>query len=698
MRLAQVLFLLAALAACGAPDREGSSDAASGNAPPRIDVAVPTGYVGYDEDVTLDATVTDPEGGQITLEWAQIGGEPLDLSSTTGTSLSFHTHALEALIPVEDGRIRVVPVSRREAGHYRFGLTARDALGATSVAEVEVRAGGASPGWPRAEQGVPTLLDAGIAQDRYQWEVTFSPPRSEPRLLEPTARRPRLVITGPGRYMVREQVSGRELAVHAGPWMGTRQCGRVECHPVETRGWALTKMASVAQRGLDGELRDDYRESCLRCHTVGWNPASANDGFDDVAAAEGWVFPARLERGNHARLSETLADRSGVGCESCHGPGRFYTSYSADVCASCHDQPPDYENPSEWRRAPMSKIREGVVGRPACERCHTAQAFLDEWYGHEPAPETAREEDVQFAPEAVTCGVCHDTHAGDAPRLVRHSGPLYGQDPDDVDWGNGTICLACHHGGAQWADEGGALMRPFVPREKHDISADVTLWRRRRVPHAPQGEVVRGRAGHALPGPGPIDASPPHLTVPGGCLGCHVRVRPPEGSDRRGLVGGHTFAMFHGEREARVENPEACAPCHGPLESLSRPARHDYDGDGRVEGIYEEVDGLLERTRAAIDAAIARTGITEGGRRAAGFAERDECVVLVDAEGQLLGGPDAPVTLPAEEERLYRAIFNYLVVVKDRSHGVHNPVLTVRLLQRTTLRLAPRDVPRWYWR
>jgi hypothetical protein len=43
-------------------------------------------------------------------------------------------------------------------------------------------------------------------------------------------------------------------------------------------------------------------------------------------------------------------------------------------------------------------------------------------------------------------------------------------------------------------------------------------------------------------------------------------------------------------------------------------------------------------------------------------------------------------------------VFNYLFVKKDRSMGVHNPVWTVRLLQRTILRAAPREVPRWYWR
>jgi hypothetical protein len=156
--------------------------------------------------------------------------------------------------------------------------------------------------------------------------------------------------------------------------------------------------------------------------------------------------------------------------------------------------------------------------------------------------------------------------------------------------------------------------------------------------------------------------------------------------------------MFDGEGDDRVELTVACEPCHGPLESLSRPARHDYDGNGRIEGIYEEVQGLLDRAGRAVRTAISRSGISEGGRQAATYAEVDGFLVLADEAGEPLGEPGRPVTFPADQERLYRATYNYVLMVKDRSLGVHNPVQTVRLLQRTILRLTPQDVPRWSWR
>jgi hypothetical protein len=457
-------------------------------------------------------------------------------------------------------------------------------------------------------------------------------------------------------------------------------------------------MATVFQRGIDGQLRQDYGPRCVRCHTVGWNEKTKNDGFDDVAIEVGWDFPQRLALGNSRSLPSKLEDRANVGCEACHGAGRFYTSYSSEVCALCHDAAPDYVNPREWRLAPMSTLREGTTEKATCRRCHTVQGFLDEYYGHRPVELTARPGDAQFEAEPVTCPACHDVHQGQLTRLVRGGGSLVGQNPD-VSWGTGMVCLFCHHGGSQWVFPDAPVLRPFVPREINIVRPfKVSLWNRRLAPHAPQADMIRGRAGHALPGPGLVDLASPHLSVPGGCVGCHVRQRPAPGDGRLGLVGGHTFAMFHGEGEDRVENTDACAPCHGQLSSLSRPVHYDYDGNGRIEGIYEEVNGLLERTHRAVQKAITDLGLSDGGRRGVDVGEYDGRVVVVDEEGNYLGRPPRPMTIPDGQERLYRAVYNYLTVVKDRSKGVHNPVWTVRILQRTAKRLNPEDIPQWDWR
>ena len=65
------------------------------------------------------------------------------------------------------------------------------------------------------------------------------------------------------------------------------------------------------------------------CHTVGYDPDAANDGFDDF----GFVFPDTLFAGVY---DQTMAyypdamDRANIQCESCHGPGSDHLGLTSD--------------------------------------------------------------------------------------------------------------------------------------------------------------------------------------------------------------------------------------------------------------------------------------------------------------------------------------------------------------------------------
>jgi hypothetical protein len=56
-------------------------------------------------------------------------------------------------------------------------------------------------------------------------------------------------------------------------------------------GWLQTNHASTFQRGLDGILSSHFQESCVQCHTTGYDENADNDGFDDF----GFVFPRLLQ-------------------------------------------------------------------------------------------------------------------------------------------------------------------------------------------------------------------------------------------------------------------------------------------------------------------------------------------------------------------------------------------------------------------
>ena len=79
--------------------------------------------------------------------------------------------------------------------------------------------------------------------------------------------------------------------------------------------WLGTNHAIDTKKAFDGELSSHFQEFCLECHSTGYDPAAANDGFDDFP----FVFPANLVPGTYNQLLTQYPDamaRANVQCES----------------------------------------------------------------------------------------------------------------------------------------------------------------------------------------------------------------------------------------------------------------------------------------------------------------------------------------------------------------------------------------------
>ena len=129
-------------------------------------------------------------------------------------------------------------------------------------------------------------------------------------------------------------------------------------------------------------------------------------------------------------------------------------------------------------------------------------------------------------------------------------------------------------------------------------------------------------------------------------------------------VGGHTFRVFAAADSIEgvtqdTSNMNACTTCHAGLTSVNRTANGDYDGDGVREGIQDEVRGLLDLGGALLPP---------------------------------LGDPAVVVTADYNSEQL-KAAYNYMLVLEDKSLGVHNSMYLVQLLQSSYHALAGTDVP-----
>ncbi len=131
------------------------------------------------------------------------------------------------------------------------------------------------------------------------------------------------------------------------------------------------------------------------------------------------------------------------------------------------------------------------------------------------------------------------------------------------------------------------------------------------------------------------------------CVTCHMQETSADDAFYL-MAGGHTFkpswdGSTPDDHADDVDITAACAVCHGPVESFNFK-QDDFNGDGFVEGIKEEIEGLLQ----------------------------DLAVQL-----PLIGEPTVTERVTADSHTLAqkKALYNYLFVENDGSHGGSQPEL-----------------------
>lgn len=417
------------------------------------------------------------------------------------------------------------------------------------------------------------------------------------------------------------------------------------CHASKQTDYNLTHHAGAFTEQINGEGSSHFQSYCIKCHTTGYDnaPAAINDGFDDVALAEGWTFPTELSTNNWADMPLALQEKSNVQCESCHGPAQEHMrtggdiskiaiSLSAGNCGQCHDAATHHVKNFEWGSSVHGQTEVDRGG--SCGNCHTTAGFID-------ANDPGMNEDGIEVPitatfkEGITCAACHDPHgpASGVHQIRAISSSTLSNGDVITDGGKGLICMSCHKSrrdGESYVL--GNANKHFGPH------------------HGPQTDMLAGKNaieyGQELP-------SSKHLTaVDDACVQCHMQKTPGDiPAFAKNKVGGHSFGLFFDDGiNPVVHLTETCTSCHGDIEDFDFGGE-DYNRDGLIEGVQTEIHHLL-----------------------------DDLGMLLPP----IGSPSVDMyNLYAQfnTQSLKSGAYNYLFVEEDGSHGVHNPKYAAALLR-----------------
>jgi hypothetical protein len=421
------------------------------------------------------------------------------------------------------------------------------------------------------------------------------------------------------------------------------------------------------------------------------DPFESLDGKDLARYADGKPAAVRTAVMDHMKdVGMPVAEddfeprKTGVGrCTSCHMPPTETERRTAGTDAAGYVAGgPGGGSHGGFAIWPSASAKHGVTG--SCTGCHGAaddpvKAILDQWtsgdpdgdgrlHGFTPRGEMLGELNASSG-HGLRCAQCHTTKGF---REISVKGDPTGLAADETRLGaivsrsarleEGITCAACHGKDAAGAFAAGEaplrVPKPMLCGSCH-FSAGITFddyVQRAQAVHFPQQEVLDGIAGAEPPGTAPyFNAN--HSFFADRCVKCHFD------ADTAGVTPRHDFQPQNG----------TCLVCHPGTAGVDVATFADYDGDGTVEGIQGEVSGLL---------ALLKSAILSG-----------DPAVTFDSTGWTAFERNGVPGLPGASAARQRAAYNWEVVSKDGSRGVHNAPRVVRLLQQSYKELTGSNVP-----
>jgi len=404
---------------------------------------------------------------------------------------------------------------------------------------------------------------------------------------------------------------------------------------------------------VPAETNSHFSSSCFKCHTTGTDhdAAASNNGFDDISTS--WVYSGANSQVWDSLVTyyPELVNHAAVGCESCHGPGsqhssggdvnKIAVSLADGACAQCHDDPWRYNKVAQhenslhaealWSSSFKRTTTDNSLGSN-CSRCHDGQGYVTFMKGE--VFNAANLTEADHMP--ITCATCHDPHGNGETASLRNSPAIsdtLGNGFAYTVGGTGQVCMNCHK-----------ARRDNVTYMSTSVTS---TW---GPHHSTQTDVLMGQNAASFNGSEFMSGSH-QFAIENACVDCHMYATADTGTVDRDKYGGHTFKIVN--PESGNANMKACASCHGTKANLEAfEASADYDRDGTIEGIQDEIDGLIT---------ILRTQLPPTGVDSVSYS-------LVQSSGDL---------------NIKKAYWNYQLIAYDGSRGMHNTKFAVDVLNKS---------------
>ncbi|MEX0324884.1 MAG: hypothetical protein AB3N33_02220 [Puniceicoccaceae bacterium] len=415
------------------------------------------------------------------------------------------------------------------------------------------------------------------------------------------------------------------------------------CHQERAVEYMATGHASMFTLAIDGLKSSHYNSNCIECHTLGGHVEGVDNGsFSAVADSVGWTFPEVLEPGVWAAMDPALQAKANIQCEHCHGAGSEHhgdltttaVSLSSGDCGQCHDEEPYHNRNQQWNLSAHSvatRYPTGSERRRSCTGCHSGIAFIERMDG-------VAQDDRSFEYEAIVCAACHDPHSAENEHQLRSLADIELENGHMVtEGGTGKLCMNCHKA-----------------RRDADSYTDRGVTSSHFGPHyGVQGDIFNGTNLVEFDGKVQGGASSHLYILENSCASCHMQATDRNNDPFHNKAGDHTFKIVWDNDTPEDHSDDVpltggCYQCHGPLDTFDIPTV-DYNYDGHLEGLQTEIHHLLE--------ALAMKLPPYG-------------------EPRVVRDPDLEYT-PMEAKALY----NYMAVEEDGSHGMHNPRYVAQILK-----------------